>query len=218
MIIDETALAAYRDVDGLCHLRADMPGPMLYTDYPAFAARTKQQADMPRVVPQSALKPAFTHDHFSQLSDDDAMDVVALVAFTTRIPHLPITRAWVALEHQCSGYLCHQLTLIGTVIEPKPAIKTAFRDIARANFFAFGGYFDGPDSDPETTAQYVKTIQGLGLSCGPEAMNELCESVYPVDATPEALRICFDDVSDLLYLPQDERAKPLILFLSSNSD
>ncbi|MEM9267526.1 MAG: hypothetical protein AAGA78_01125, partial [Pseudomonadota bacterium] len=144
--------------------------------------------------------------------------IVALLAYTNLVPVLPITRNWIAFQHQAAGYACRQTTFIGTVIEPKPEIKLAFLEVARSNFYACGGWFDGPETAPELTESYMATIRALGLACGEQARAELCESIYPLDATESSLRICFEDVGDLTYLTEDERAKPLILFLSANSD
>jgi hypothetical protein len=56
------------------------------------------------------------------------------------------------------------------------------------------------------------------LTCGAQAREELCEGIYPVDAVPSTMNICFEGVGDLISLTKDERANPTILFLSANSD
>ena len=211
-------LAEYRDEDGLCRLKAEYDGPYRYADYPKLVAAFAEGAKRPNLMRDGRLKTVSTLDYFDEFSDGADHGVVAMLAFTNLVPMLPITRIWTAFRHQGAGYLCRQVIVIGTAIEPRPAIKSAFIDIVRRNFSVCGGWFEGPEADQATTERYMADIKRLGLTCSDLARNELCESVYPVDATPSSMGVCFEDVGDLDYLTEDERAKPVILFLSSNSD
>ena len=217
MLIEEKMLAAFRREDGLCRLKPER-GPYRYADYPKLLAELQELTKRPNLMRDGALKTVFTWDYFEELSDRVDHGIVAMLAFTNLVPVLPITRSWMAFQHQAAGHACRQTTFIGAVIEPKPEIKSAFLEVARANFHACGGWFEDADTDPTLTENYMATIHALGLSCGEQARAELCESIYPVDATASSLSICFEDVGDLTYLAEDEQAKPLILFLSANSD
>ena len=218
MLIEEKMLAAFRGDDGLCRLKPKHGGPYKCADYPKLLAEMTEAAKRPNLMRDAALKTVFTWDYFEELSDRVDHGVVAMLAFTNLVPVLPITRNWMALQHQAAGYLCRQVSFIGTAVEPKSSIKAAFTKIAKKNFYACGGCFEGPSTDPSTTERYLADIARLDLSCGDYARTELCESVYPVDATPNSMDICFEDVGDLTYLTEAEHAKPLILFLSANSD
>lgn len=218
MLIDESMLAEFRGEDGLCRLKPEYGGPRKYADYPKLLAELIETAKRPNLMRDGSLKTVFTWDYFEELSALADHGVVAMLAFTNLVPVLPITRNWMAFQHQGAGYACRQITFIGTVLEPKPAIKSAFFEIARANYCACGGWFEGPETDATITEKYITTVQELGMACGVGARSELCESVYPVEANPVSMGICFDDVGDLTYLTEEEHAKPLILFLSSNSD
>lgn len=218
MLIEESMLTAFRGEDGLCRLKAERGGRCKYADYTELWAELTESAKRPNLMRDGALKTVFTWDYFEELSDRMDHGVVAMLAFTNLVPVLPITRHWIAFQHQAAGYACRQTTLIGTVIEPKPAIKSAFLEVARSNFSACGGQFEDAETDPKLTESYIATIHALGLSFGEQSRAELCESIYPVDATPSSMGICFEDVGDLTYLTKDEHAKPLILFLSANSD
>ncbi|WP_162894075.1 hypothetical protein [Phaeobacter sp. LSS9] len=218
MLVEENMLKEYRGDDGLCRLKPDYGGPYRYADYPKLLATLTEAAKRPNLMRDGRLKTVFTWNYFDELSDSVDHGVVAMLAFTDVVPVLPITRNWMAFQHQGAGYACRQVTVISTVIEPKPAIKSALTEIARSNYYALGGRFEGPETDPETTERYIADIENLGLTCGDQELSELCESVYPVDANPSSMNICFEDIGDLIYLTEDERAKPLVLFLSSNSD
>ena len=218
MLIEEKMLAAFRGKDGLCRLKPKRGGPYKYSDYPKLLAELHEAAKQPNLMRDGALKTIFTWDYFEELSDREDHGVVAMLAFTNLVPVLPITRDWMAFQHQAAGYACRQSTFIGTVLEPRPAIKSAFLEIARANFCACGGWFEEAETDPELTESYIATIHALGLVCGEQARAELCESIYPVDATASSLGVCSEDVGDLIHLTENEQAKPLILFLSANSD
>ena len=218
MLVEEKMLLEFRGEDGLCRLKPDYGGPYRYADYPKLLAVLSKSAKRPNLMRDGSLKTVFTWDYFDELSDRADHGVVAMLAFTNLVPVLPVTRDWMAFQHQGAGYACRQVTFIGTVIEPKPAIKSAFIEIARSNYYACGGWFEGSKTDPATTDKYMADVQKLGLSCSDPARSELCESVYPIDATPSSMRTCCDEIGDLLYLTEDEQAKPMILFLSSNSD
>lgn len=218
MLIEENMLTAFRGKDGLCRLKPERGSPYRYADYPKLLAELHETAKQPNLMRDGALKTIFTWDYFEELSDRVDHGVVAMFAFTNLVPVLPITRNWMAFQHQAAGYACRQTTFIGTVLESRHAIKSAFLEIARANFGACGGWFEDAETDPSLTKSYMATIHALGLTCGEQARAELCESIYPVDATTSSLGICFEDVGDLTYLAEDEHAKPVILFLSANSD
>ncbi|MEM7076844.1 MAG: hypothetical protein AAF484_17290 [Pseudomonadota bacterium] len=218
MLVEESMLASFREEDGLCRLKLDRGGPYKYEDYPKLLAELTESAKRPTLMRDGALKTVYTWDYFEELSDHVEHSIVAMLAFTNLVPVLPVTRNWMAFQHQGAGHACRQTTFIGTVIEPKPAIKSAFLEIARNNFYACGGWFEGSETDPKLTKNYLATIQALDLSCGNQALAEFCESIYPIDATPTSMNICFEDIGELTYLTEDERAKPLILFLSANSD
>ena len=218
MLIEENLLKAFRGDDGLCRIKREYGGPYRYADYPKLLETLIKSAKGPDLMRDGRLKILSTSTYFDELSDHADHDVVAMLAFTDVVPVLPITRSWIAFGHQSAGYLCRTVTVIGTVIEPKPAIKSAFRQIARSNYYALGGRFEGPETDPAITERYMADIESLGLSCSDQARPELCESIYPVDATRASMKICFEDIGDLIYLTEDERAKPVILFLSANSD
>ena len=218
MLIEEKMLAAFRREDGLCRLKPERGGPYKYADYPKLLAELHESAKRPNLMRDGALKTIFTWDYFEELSDRVDHGIVAMLAFTNLVPVLPITRSWMAFQHQAAGHACRQTTFIGTVVEPKPAIRSAFLEVARSNFYACGGWFEDADTDPKLTENYMATIHALGLSCGEQARAELCESIYPVDATESSMVICFEDVGDLIYLTEDDHAKPLIFFLSANSD
>ena len=218
MLIEEKMLAPFRRQDGLRRLKTKCGGPYKYADYPKLLEELAESAKRPNLIRDGALKTVFTWDYFDELSDRVDHGIIAMLAFTNLVPVLPVTRNWMAFQHQAGGYACRKTTFIGTVLEPRPAIKSAFLEIARANFYACGGCFEGAETDPKLTESYMAIIQALGLSCGERARAELCESIYPVDATGSALGICFEGVGDLTYLTEDQHAKPLILFLSANSD
>jgi len=218
MLIDETLLAPFRGEDGLCRLQPDRVGPYRYADYPKLLAKGAEMDRQPNLMRDGAIKIVSTWDCFKDLSDRVDHGVVAMFAYTRLVPVLPVTRSWIAFQHQAAGYLNRQVSFIGTAINPRPTIKSAFGEIARKNFGACGGHFDGPTADPATTEEYLADIAKLGLSCSGHARSELCESVYPIDATPNALSTCFEDIGDLAYLAEDAQAKPLIMFLSANSD
>lgn len=218
MEIIEDVLREYRGDDDLCRLKPEYGGPHKFTDYQKVLAELSEIKRQPNLIQHARLKPTHTWDYFDDLSDVFGQGIVAILAYMNLVPILPITRTWMAFQHQAAGYACRQIVVIGTVLEPKPKIKKAFTEIAKKNCYALGGWFEGPDSDPKTTARYIDDIENLGLSCSDGARHELCESIYPVDATRRALKTCFEDIEDLIYLTEDERAKPLVLFLSSNSD
>ncbi|MBW4710048.1 hypothetical protein KX928_19865 [Roseobacter sp. YSTF-M11] len=218
MLIEEKMLTAFRGEDGLCRLKPERGGRYKYTDYPELLAELHESAKRPNLMRDGALKTVFTWNYFEELSDRVDHGIVAMLAFTNLVPVLPITRNWMAFQHQAAGHACRQTTFIGTVLEPKPEIKLAFIEIARANFYARGGWFEDAQTDQRLTDSYGATIHALGLSFGEQARAELCESIYPVDANTSSMSICFHDVGDLTYLTEDEHAKPLILFLSANSD
>ncbi len=218
MLIEEKMLTAFRGKDGLCRLKPERGGPYKYADYPKLLAELHEAAKRPNLMRDGALKTIFTWDYFEELSDRVDHGIVAMLAFTNLVPILPITRNWMAFHHEGAGHACRSTTFIGTVIEPKSAIKSAFLEIARANFGACGGWFEDAETDPELTENYMASIRALGLTCGEQARAEFCESIYPVDATESSMGICFEDVEDLTHLAENEQAKPLILFLSANSD
>ncbi|UWR61875.1 hypothetical protein [Phaeobacter inhibens] len=218
MLIEEKMLAAFRGEDGLCRLKPERGSPYKYADYPKLLAELHESARRPNLMRDGTLKTVFTWDYFEELSDRVDHGIVAMLAFTNLVPVLPITRTWMAFQHQAAGHACRQTTFIGTVIEPKPAIKSAFLEVARSNYYACRGWFEDADTNPKLTESYMATIHALGLSCGEQARAELCESIYPVDVTETSMGICFEEVGDLIYLTEDEYAKPLILFLSANSD
>ena len=173
MLIDESMLSAFRGEDGLCRLKPERCGPYRYADYPKLLAELTEAAKRPNLMRDGALKTVFTWDYFEELSDRTDHRVVAMLAFTNLVPALPITRNWIAFQHQAAGHACRQTTFIGTVIEPKPAIKSAFLDVARSNFYACGGWFEDAESDPKLTESYMSTIHALGLSFGEQARAEL---------------------------------------------
>lgn len=218
MLIEEKMLAAFRGKDGLCRLKPERCGPFKYSEYPKLVAELRDSAKRPNLMRDGQLKTVSTWQYFEELSDRAANGIVAVLAFTTLVPVLPVTRNWIAFQHQCAGYTLRKKTFIGTALEPKPAIKSAFLEIARANYFACGGWFEGPETDPKLTEAYLAAVHALRLTCCSEARAELCDSVYPVDATPGSMDICFEYVGDLAYLTEEEHAKPLVLFLSANSD
>ena len=218
MLIEEKMLSPFRGEDGLCRLKPERGGPYIYADYPKLLAELHEAAKQPNLMRDGALKTIFTWDYFAELFNRVDHGVVAMLAFTDLVPVLPITRNWMAFQHQAAGYACRQTTFIGTVLEPRPAIKSAFLEIARANFRACAGWFEDAETDTELTENYIDTIYALGLVCGEQARAELCESIYPEDTSVSSLCICFEDVGDVTYLAEDEQAKPLILFLSANSD
>lgn len=187
-------------------------------DFQKLVADLVETAKQPNLMSGGALKTVYTWDYFDALSDRVDHGVVAMLAFTDLVPVLPVTRNWMAFQHQAAGHACRQKIFIGTIIEPKPTIKSAFVKIAKSNYYACRGWFEDAEVDPELTASYMATVNALGLACGEQARAELCESVYPVDATSSSMGICFEDVGDLTYLTVDKRAEPLILFLSANSD
>lgn len=215
MLVEENMLADFRDENGLCQLKPDFGPASRHAD---FLASLTEAMKRPALWRDGSLKPAHTWEYFEALSDRADLDVVALLAFTELVPVLPMTRRWMAFQHQAGGHACAQVALIGTVLDPKPAIKSAFTDIARKNYHACGGWFEGPEIDEETTQGYLADLMKCGLGCGEGARSELRESLYPVDATPEALAICFENVADLVHLAHHPTAKPMILFLSANSD
>ncbi|MEO1139449.1 MAG: hypothetical protein AAFW87_08330 [Pseudomonadota bacterium] len=218
MLVEESILKEYRDTDGLCRLKPENLRRYRHTDYPKLLEALAESASRPNLMRDGRLKTVFTWTYFDELSDNADQGVVAMLAFTDVVPLLPVTRDWMAFQHQGGGHACQQITVIATVIDPKPAIKLALTEIARSNYHALDGWFEGPETDPATTQRYIADIENLGLTCSDQARGELCESVYPVDATPRSMKVCFEDIEDLIYLTEDERAKPLILFLSSNSD
>ena len=218
MLINEDILAPFRGKDGLCRLNPEYGGQLEYTEYPKLLAEFRVATKLPNLVRDGVLKTTFTWDRFEELSHRMDHGIVAVLAFMNLVPVLPNSRRWTAFQHQAAGYACRQTTFIGTVLEPRSTIKSAFYEIAGANFGACGGSFVDAETDPELTKSYMATIHALGLACGELARAELCESVYPVDATPRSMDICFEDIGELKYLTEDNRAKPLILFLSRNSD
>lgn len=204
MFIVESMLTAFRGEDGLCKLKPERGGPYEYADYPKLLAELTESAKRPNLMRDGALKTVFTWDYFEELSDRTDHGIVAMLAFTNLVPVLPITRNWIAFQHQATGYACRQTTFIGTVLKPRPAINSAFVDIARENYCACRGRFEDAETDPELTERYMAKTHGLGLACGQPARAELCESIYPVDATATSMDICFENVGDLTYLTEDK--------------
>ena len=219
MIVEENMLSEFRDLDGLCRLKPDLGGGFTYADYPKLLAALSEAAKKPNLSESGRLKPSFTWDYFDLLNEgSDDYPVVALFAYMQLIPALPITRDWIALHHQGAGYACRQVPMIATVLTPKKDIDAGFKSIAKENYYCCGGGFEGPETDKATTERYLSRLAVLGLTCSQQNLLELCESVYPVDATRDALKACFEDIGDLMYLTEDVRAAPTIVFLSANSD
>ncbi|MEM8812627.1 MAG: hypothetical protein AAGF59_08420 [Pseudomonadota bacterium] len=211
MFVQEEMLAGFRDENSLCRLRS------------VFANQSAGQysIDLRTKAPGVSKRPKIyrSSEWFEELNSiEPDPPVVALLAYTDFVPILPIVREWIAIQHQSAGYYCRQVVMIATYLVPRPEIRSHFEKIARENYAVCDGYFSDPDSDPEITERYKSRLKEIGLTCSGEAQHALCESIYTVDANKNSLAICFEDTEDLLYLTENESAKPLIAFLTDNSD
>jgi hypothetical protein len=220
MIVDDLHLLKYRDANGLCRLRLNRSAPkggFRYRDYPVLLRALTEEPRHPLLL-QRGLRFSPTYSWFEgPVRDNSERNVVAVLAFTYLVPALPVVANWLALQHQCAGYTCRQLYLIGTVLEPREETLSAFRTIAEENYFACGGWFERHDTDSKITKRYLKRLAELGMTCSRPALEELCESVYPIDATRDVLAEHFIGATDLLYLCEED-VSPVILLLTSNSD
>jgi hypothetical protein len=104
-------------------------------------------------------------------------------------------RSWHLLLHQCEGLLCSHVAMVAVRLEPRPATRDAFINVARrfwqSNFcwFEMSGV---PNDHPDLRyrrrwfAEYRAQIGPLGLRCD-RSYHHLREAVYPAYATQEAL-------------------------------
>ena len=218
MIVDEATLAPLRDADGLCHVSRPPPlgGPRRYADVPA----TRWPAPPPPTLFEGALTPTPSEDAFPQMRATPAGRgcTILVLGFLDRVPPLPPGRRWLALEHVCGGLACRQVPMIATPLTPRPAMQAAFDRLAAETEAAAAGRFFDARSASEAARRCLAQIAELGFSCGPSAMERLCEALYPLDATAEALERASEGAGDLAALLARAEAAPTLLVLAQNSD
>ena len=221
MFVDDEMLAPFKDADGLCRMHGRIGGGWRYQDHAELAERMREDALGPKPL-FDGLRFSHTFEQFRPTWDQAPRGhrSVLVLAFLARVPLLPPSREWLALQHQGAGHACAHRPMIAAVLSPRGAVQSAFDRIAAENHHACGGWLEGPETDAAVTRRYLERIGELGLQCSERSLFYFCESVYPADVTSEALACVTDDGDDLLGLffhPVVE-ARPLLLALSENSD
>ncbi len=220
MIIDERRIASLRTGDEPYPLQPRWGPGLRYTDDPSLImARLQEMAQQPSLLADAKITPTSTTKAFKApwAEGPPGHRTVVVLAFLDLVPPLPATRTWLALRHQCAGVACRQLYMVATVLEVREEVAAAFNGIADENDDC-GRAFEDPESG--AVERYLARLGEVGLACGPASLAHLCESVYPVDATPKALARVTEDGDDLLGLlfHPDPLARPLLVALSENSD
>jgi hypothetical protein len=155
----------------------------------------------------------------------DALEIVAVLAFTQSLPPLAADLTWLALDHQCGGINCNHFCFVGTRLKLRPEIYPVLRKIARDRWPL--GPHDHISKDDEKTyatqkAAYKIDLKALSLSCD-TVEDYLTESLYPIDATQENLERIAENpprIFDLIATnEQSSRGANLAIFiLTANSD
>lgn len=106
-------------------------------------------------------------------------------------------RIWQRLTHQTSGVGCRQITLLGTLLTPRSEREAALLRL----FLRMNGMETGALaltlSDVLVYRAALHELLGSVLDCD-RSFAGLCEALYPVDATCEALTFLVQD-----ELPED---------------
>jgi len=154
----------------------------------------------------------------------EALEIVAVLAFTRHAPVLRPGREWLAIDHQCGGYACEQQRMIATRLNLRPSISSEMLRVAQVGYFAESGHFNRDSLLASRIAAYIAALARIGLDC--ECTRRfLTESLYPVDATQENLNRIAEDAPDLDSIAHrngHSRARysdqPAVFFLTQNSD
>ncbi|MEM7463367.1 MAG: hypothetical protein AAF362_11895 [Pseudomonadota bacterium] len=220
LIIDEQLLSPFREIDGFCYLSRNYGEFPNYENYSELVEHLKSIQNTPTLLRVPNFKPTKTYLEFSSIWSNENLkyQTVPVLAFTAEVPILLERRTWRLLEHQCAGHHCNHLAMIATILKPKAKFETAFNKIAKDNFYALNGWFDGPERDATITQQYLSEIDEIGLTCSEFALQHLRESLYPIDATAHTLQKISENSDELVDFLEISDARPVILFLSENSD
>ena len=160
-----------------------------------------------------------THDQVRQ-----AIRVVPVLAFLRTVPVFTGDLEWIALQHQCGGYRCVQVSMIATLLTPHASVKDKLDDIGRQFYFAQDGYLDPDYMLASSISSYVQALSAIGLDCEC-TWRRLSEGLYPIDCTQENLdRIACDAprLDAMADWQESTRVRydmePMILLLAENSD
>jgi hypothetical protein len=155
----------------------------------------------------------------------DALEIVAVLAFTQSLPPLTRDLIWLGLDHQYAGTDCCHIEFVATRLNVRAEVYPLLRKIARDRWPS--GLHDQITTDYAWTkeplrADYRRDLKALGLSCE-TVVNFFAEALYPIDATQENLdRIAENPprISDLISSNEQSRwgANLVIFILTANSD
>jgi hypothetical protein len=155
--------------------------------------------------------------------EQEKPEIILVLAFAASAPVLNPEHEWLALDHQCGGFVCAHRRMIATRLVPRASILQALRSIAREGFDAENGFFGPTNLFASRIASHVQSLTRIGVDCEC-TWPYLSESIYPIDATQANLNRVAEDELDLQSIakwPYPEaryHSDPAIIFITQNSD
>lgn len=219
---------AHRYDRRMAHVR-DLPGPLFtHTDdlpvdgWPAHRDRLPEPLPLPPDLEKDDHDGAMAWLRENADRFNAAFDVVLMLAFLEHIPVLSshAGTTWMALEHKVAGTMCGIVRLVGVRLTPRPEARAAFKAIAR---HWYGSDLCSGRPLLSQLREYQDAVQRVGVDCN-RSWWHLCEGIYPVDHSQEALAMLAVDPPDLDSLFGDPRpyggAERLarLVWLAPNSD
>lgn len=112
---------------------------------------------------------------------------------------------WVEFKHQTAGLACHQHTIVGILLSPRPKVREILGNLSREWLDSNAGWWS---NSLNVINEYEAWLQSrLGVSCE-NSYGLLEEGLYPIDATSESLKKLTTtklpaDLDDLIKWPSD---------------
>lgn len=151
-------------------------------------------------------------EHFKRGFDPEGRHPGLVLALTDFVPE-GINDEWFLSEQQCSGFTNISRRAAVRMLSLRREIEISARDISDATFIepALGKPCAMSEAQKhEIQQRYLTHLKGMALTCRPERLVNLAQTLSPLDATPENLHRLSPCIVDLNAYTE---AADLILFL-----